>query len=419
MSLVAIGLNHRTVPLDVLERLTVDEARLPKVLHDLVGRDNLTEVVVLSTCNRIEVYAYVERFHGAFEDVRNFFGELGFMAPEEFADHLYAHYDDAAAQHLFSVASGVDSAVLGENEILGQVRVAWERSVAEDACGPVLGSLMRHAVETGKRVRTETGISRHIASVSQAAVAMASERLGSLDGRSVVILGAGEMGEGMARALQSGGVAELAVVNRTWQHAVDLAERVDGVAIGLDQLTAALGDADVLLTSTGASSLLLEHADLATLMASRPERPLLVVDIAVPRDVDPAAADVAGVTLLDMDDLRAFADKGIDERRRELADVEQIVDEEVERYRTSVTEREVAPLVAAFRARAEAIRRGELDRFSSRLDRLEPEQAELVEAITHGVLGKLLYTPTVRLKDAAGTPRGDRLAEALRDLFEL
>ena len=419
MSLVAIGLNHRTVPLDLLERLTVDETRLTKALHDLASRDHLTEVVVLSTCNRIEVYAYVERFHGAYEDVRDFLAEFALVAPEDFSDHLYAHYDDAATRHLFSVASGVDSAVLGEHEILGQVRAAWESAVGESTCGPVLGALFRHAVETGKRVRTDTAISRNTASVSQAAVAMAVDRLGTLRDKVVVILGAGDMGEGMARALRGAGLRELRVVNRSFDNATELAARVEGRAVQLSDLADALGDADVLLTSTGAASMLVAHGDLADIMAGRPDHRLLVVDIAVPRDVDPAAGDVPGVTLLDMDDLRAFADRGLAERRRELVEVGRIIDDEVDRYQASATAREVAPLVSAFRARAEAIRRGELDRFAARIERLDPEQVELIEAITHGMLGKLLYTPTVRLKDAAGTPRGDRLAEALRDLFEL
>ena len=205
MSIVVVGLNHRTVPLDLFERMTVPSARLPKALADLTSRENVTETVVLSTCNRIEVYAFAERFHGAYQDIRVSLAELSHVAPEEFSDHLTGLYDADAARHLFAVASGLDSAVLGEHEILGQVRSAWEVAAKEEAVGPVLNPLFRHALEVGKRVRTETAISRNITSVSQAAVAMAEERLGGLEGRRVLVVGAGEMGEGMARALHGGG----------------------------------------------------------------------------------------------------------------------------------------------------------------------------------------------------------------------
>ena len=223
MSVVAVGLNHRTAPLDLLERMTVPTSRLPKALADLTSRENVTEAVVLSTCNRIEVYAFAERFHGAYQDIRNFFAEASHVPPEEFSDHLVGLFDGDAARHLFSVASGLDSAVLGEHEILGQVRMAWETAATEGAVGPVLNPLFRHALEVGKRVRTETAIARKITSVSQAAVAMATERLGTLEGRQVMVVGAGEMGEGLARALHCGGVASILVANRTWERAVDVA----------------------------------------------------------------------------------------------------------------------------------------------------------------------------------------------------
>ncbi|MDQ1402585.1 MAG: glutamyl-tRNA reductase, partial [Actinomycetota bacterium] len=192
MSVIVVGLNHRTVPLDVLERMTVNDARLPKALHDLTSRDDLTEAVVLSTCMRTEVYAVADRYHGAIQDVRNFLSELGATAPEDFSDHLYAFHDDAAVAHLFRVASGLDSAVVGESEVLGQVRGAWQKAVAEGASGPTLAGLFRHAIEVGKRARSETGISRGTASVSQAAVEMAARHLGSLEGRRILVLGAGD-----------------------------------------------------------------------------------------------------------------------------------------------------------------------------------------------------------------------------------
>jgi len=419
LSVVVVGLNHRTVPLDLLERMTVPSSLLPKALADLTSREHVTEAVVLSTCNRIEVYAFAEKFHGAYQDIRNFFAEVSHVAPEEFSDHLTSLYDGDAARHLFSVASGLDSAVLGEHEILGQVRTAWEVSSAEGAVGPVLNPLFRHALEVGKRVRTETAISRNITSVSQAAVAMATDRLGGLEGRQVLVVGAGEMGEGLARALHSGGVAGIRVANRTWDRAVEVAERLGGVPVRLDDLPHHLAEVDVLLTSTGASAVILEHGDLASVVGERHGRDLLVVDIAVPRDVDPAAGEIEGVTLLDMDDLREFAEVGIRERQREVTAVQAIVDSELDRYVNESTARSVAPLVASLRSRGDLVRSGELERLAARLRDLDDRQREAVEALAAGIVGKLLHEPTVRMKDAAGTARGERLAEALRDLFDL
>ncbi|MBT4677564.1 MAG: glutamyl-tRNA reductase [Acidimicrobiales bacterium] len=419
MSVVVVGLNHRTVPLDLLERMTVPASRLPKALADLTSREHINEAVVLSTCNRIEVYVLAEKFHGAYQDIRNFFAEVSHVAPEEFSDHLTSLYDGDAARHLFSVASGLDSAVLGEHEILGQVRKSWETASTEGAVGPVLNTLFRHSLEVGKRVRTETAISRNITSVSQAAVAMATERLGGLGGRQVLIVGAGEMGEGLARALHGGGVAGIRVANRTWDRAVEVAGRLGGEPVRLDDLPHHLAEVDVLLTSTGASAAILEHGDLASVVGERHGRELLVVDIAVPRDVDPTAGEIEGVTLLDMDDLREFADVGIRERQREVTAVHAILDVELDRYVDESTARSVAPLVASLRARGDLVRSGELQRLVARLGDLDDRQRDAVEALAAGIVGKLLHEPTVRLKDAAGTARGERLAEALRDLFDL
>lgn len=419
MSVVVIGLSHHQAPLDVLERVAVDAVRLPKVLQDLVARPSIAEAVVLSTCNRTEVYVSAERFHGAFADVRDVFADLAGVPAEAFDPYLSSWFDDGAAEHLFAVAAGLDSVVLGESEILGQVRGAWEDAQGEGACRGALNILFRHAVEVGKRARTETGISRSTASVSHAAVSMASEHLGGLARRRVLVLGAGEMGEGIAVALSSAGVAEIRVANRTFDRAVTLAARVNGRAVHVDDLGGALDDVDLLLTSTAATTVVIDQSDLEGALRRREGRPLLIVDVAVPRDVDPSVAGLDGVTLLDIDDLKAFAAAGVREREREVGAVRALVADEVRRWIDDVTAREVAPLVSALHSRAEAVRVGELERYRSRLDGLDARAREAVEAVTRGIVGKLLHDPTVRLKDVAGTAKGERLAEALRDLFDL
>jgi glutamyl-tRNA reductase len=410
---IVVGVNHRTVPLELLERLAVPGDRLPKALHDLVSRDAVAEAVVLSTCNRTEIYVHADKFHGAVSDVRNFLCELAFLLPEELSDHLYTFHDAAAVAHLFSVAAGLDSAVLGESEILGQVRNAWEVAAAERAASSSLHLLFRHALEVGKRVRTETSIGRSAVSVSSAAVALASDRLGGLDGKRVLVLGAGEVGEGMVASLVAAGVRDVQVANRTMTRAEELAARVGGRAIPMSQLGTALADVDVLLTSTGASDHLV---DAASLEARANGRPLLIVDVAVPRDVDPGAGALPGITLLDMDDLRAFADVGIAERRREIGKVRDLIDEEVARFRDVVTGREMAPLIAALRARVEELRVTEVDRAAKGMS---DEERAALDAASRTMVAKLLHEPTVRLKDEAGTARGERLAEAIRELFDI
>ena len=418
MSVVVVGLNHRTAPLAVLEPMTVPPARMAKALHDLTGRDHLSEVVVLSTCLRTEVYAEASRFHGAVSDIRNFLAAWSGMAPEAFGDHLYSYYDESAAGHLFRVASGLESAVLGEGEVLGQVGDAWEMARAESSAGPVLALLFRQAVETGKRVRSETLITRGTTSLPQAAVAAAS--LGTLAGKTTLVLGAGEMGEAMAQALAGSlGAGPLLVANRTWSRAIELAARCGGRAIDWSVLPEALVQADILLASTSSPTVLLERADLEPLLARREGRPLFIVDIAVPRDIDPAVATLPGVTLLDMDGLTASAAVAMAGRRGEVPHAEEIVAAELERYLDVAAQRDVAPLVAALHERAEQIREAELARFGRRLSDLDPAQARAVEALTRGIVAKLLHDPTVGVKAGAGTPTGEQLAQALRQLFQL
>lgn len=419
MSLVVVGLNHRTTPVEVLERVAVAREDLSSALHELAKREHVAEVVVLSTCNRTEIYARATKFHPCVAELTDFLAGHSGVPATELTDYLYTFHDDAAVNHLFGVASGIDSMILGEGEILGQVRTAWTDARSADAVRQSLGALFRHAVEVGKRARTETGIARRAVSVSSAAVWLATERLGNLEGRRVLVLGAGKMGEGMAMALAGSGVAEVVVVNRGRERGGDLAERIGGRPIDLAELPQALEDADVLLASTGSGEALVTRRQIEDAMAARPARPLLVVDIAVPRDVDPAAAAVPAVTLLDIDDLKAFVEESMDGRRSEVERVREIIGAEVERHRADASAREVAPLVVALRARGEEVRLAELERHAARLAALDPEAREAVEALTRGIVNKLLHEPTVRVKEAAGEADEESLAEALAALFDL
>ncbi|MDQ6853186.1 MAG: glutamyl-tRNA reductase [Actinomycetota bacterium] len=419
MSLVVIGLNHRTTPVELLERMAVPATELAKALHALDGSDNLAEVAVLSTCNRTEVYAHCTRFHPAVEDVRNFLTDQSSLDPDAITDHLYTYHDDAAVAHLFGVSAGVDSMIVGEGEILGQVREAWRIAERERMIGPLLSRAFRQAVEVGKRARTETGIGRHAVSVSSAAVAVAGEQLGGLDNRRVLVIGAGDVGTAMAIALNGAGVGEIVVANRSPERANELAARVGGRAIALEGVNDALVAADVVLASTSASDVLLERSEIEAAMARREGRALLIVDIAVPRNVDPGVGQVFGVTLLDIDGLKAFAAQSLAQRRQEIDKVRGIITQELDRFRLERSAREVVPLISLLRARAEELRAAELNRFRSRLARLDPEARESVDALTRGLVNKLLHDPTVRIKDAAGTAQGELYANALAALFGL
>jgi glutamyl-tRNA reductase len=419
LSIVILGLSHQSAPLELLEKSTISSEDLPKKLTDISQRDSISEAVVISTCNRTEIYVVAEKFHAAYAEVRDFLADSAFVAPEDIADHLYVHHDEDAVKHLFSVASGLDSAVLGESEIQGQVKKAWETSRIEKSSGPVLNLLFRHALETGKRVRSETSIGRHTASVSHAAVLMATDHLGSLEKKKVLVVGAGEMAEGMVVALAAAGPQEVQVANRTIKKANDLAERIGGKTVALSELSVALTEVDLLLTSTGATSVILDHTSVEEVAKSRSGRPLLIVDIAVPRDVHPDTASINGVTLLDMDDLSAFAAVGIEERINEVENVQTIIDQEVERFGDLRSAREMAPLISKLRINVDTIRCREIDRFFQSQSQFTDSDRVAIEQLTRTLTAKLLHKPTIGLKNSAGSAKGDRLADSVRDLFDL
>ena len=419
VSIVVFGVNHRTGPLSLLERVTIADDAIAKTVHGLMARPNIREVVVLSTCNRTEVYAVAEKFHGAYGDLRDFFCDLGGFSPEELTPHVYSQHDDAAISHLFEVAAGLDSAVVGESEILGQVRSAWERSQHEGGSLSTLNLLFRHAIETGKRARTETSIGRHTASVSQAAVDMARENLGTVEGITVLVVGAGDVGEGVTIAMADAGISQVLVTNRTIAKAQALADRVSGSVTEFYRLAETLTQADVVVTCTGAGTTVIDVEMVSKAMQQRASRPLFIVDIAVPRDVESDVAAIDGVTLLDLDNLRDWAARGQALRAAEAQAVRNIVAEELERFTLELTARQAAPLVALLHARAEVVRLAEIDRLQKKLSSLSDEQQQAVDALTKGIVAKLLHDMSVRLKDDAGTPRGERNSAAVRDLFDL
>ena len=434
MSLLVVGLSHRTAPVPLLERASVGSAELPEVLHELLRGDHVAEAMVLSTCNRVEVYADVDRFHGGLQDTSSVLARrLGLDVPT-LGEHLYVHYEDAAVLHLFSVAAGLDSMVVGESQILGQLRVAYAAAAEQDALSRSLHELAQQALRVGKRVHAETGIDRAGASVVSVALGEAERVLGPLAGRRALVIGAGSMGSLAAGTVLRAGVAELTVANRSPERAERLAAELRPAdsefpvvrAVGLDDpvggsvrrsLVDELVRADVVLSCTGSVGTLVQVELVEAAVAARTGRPLVLLDLALPRDIDGAVGVLRGVHYLDLTALQEPA-----ARMGAHADVERarrIVTDEVAGQLDAQRATAVTPTVAALRARAAEVVEAELTRLDARLPGLDSvTRAELSRSV-HRVVQTLLHAPTVRVRQLAERPGGDAYADALRELFDL
>lgn len=417
-TLVMAGVSHQTAPLGLLERLSVSSSELPGVLTDL-REGEVAGIVVLSTCNRTELYASCRQFHPGVEQLATFLAARVGLPLDELVPHLAVLHDDRAVGHLFRVAAGAESAVPGETEILGQVQRALAAAESQPCTDPLLRRAFRHAVRVGRRARSETAVALGPTSLPRLAVRWVTDQLGTLGNRHILVVGAGEIGGAVAVALARNGAGSVSVAGRGAERAAAVAAAADARAVSADDLGAALEDADVVFTATSSPGYLLDAPTCAWAMARRRERPLLVVDLALPRDVDPAVRALPNVTLVDLDGLQTMVAEALAERRRHLPEVERLVREEVERFLRETSARAVSPLVSALRCRVEEVRRAELARWQGRLNELDPGAAALAETITAGVVAKLLHAPTVRLRDAAGTADAALYHDALVELFDL
>jgi glutamyl-tRNA reductase len=424
MSLLVVGLSHRTAPVSLLERAAVGSDQLPAVLAELLRGDHVSEVLMLSTCNRVEVYAEVDRFHGGLQDTSTVLAARVGLDVPSLGEHLYVHYEDAAVLHLFSVAAGLDSMVVGESQILGQLRTAYTAAVELDAVNRELHELCQHALRAGKRVHSETGIDRAGASVVTVGLHEAARVLGPLTGRRALVVGAGSMGALSAATLVRAGVAELAIANRSPERARRLAGQLRSDAdfpvvraVTLDDLADELVRADIVIGCTGAVGTVLSAAIVEAALPSRAGRPLVLLDLALPRDFDGAAGVLDGVHYLD---LEALAEPAV--RLGAHGDVEQarmIVSREVSGRLGARRATAVTPTVTALRARAAEVVDAELARLDSRLPGLDATTRAEVARSVHRVVQTLLHAPTVRVKQLAERPGGGAYADALRELFDL
>jgi glutamyl-tRNA reductase len=413
-----VGANYRSAPLELLERLAVDPERRPKALAGLLDLEHVHEAVIVSTCNRVEVYTAISRFHSAAGDVRRFLADLHGLAVEELADHLYDYYEERAVQHLFAVAAGVDSMVVGEAQILSQVREAFQAAQAERTVGPVLSSLFARAVKAGRRARSETAIGAGMASTVTVALRVAANRLDGLAGRRALLVGAGSLARLAGRALREAGAAELVVANRTPATGAALARELGGRAVPLDQVADELAAADLMVAATAGTTPTVTTATVTEALARRADAPLVVLDLGVPRDVEPGVRGLPGVVLADLDALRAVLETD-EEPRREVERVRALIAQETAAYLGGQREARLAPTIRALRARAEQVRQQELAKASARLAGLDERQRAAVEAVTRGLVNKLLHDPMVRGKTLAARPDGDLYVTALRELYGL
>ena len=424
MSVVVIGIEHSTAPFDLLEEVTIGDAEIGKILAAVSAHDNVREAAVLSTCLRTEIYAVVDRFHDAVDDFTEILVERAGGNRAAIEQHQMVFFDKGVASHLFKVAAGLESAVPGESEVLGQVRRAVERAAQEGAAGPILHGLFTHAVSTGRKVRVDTGIARGTTSFSYAAVQLAEAHLkGELQGSQVIVLGAGALGAGTLAALlderSDERPSEIVVINRTKESAEELvrglAASIPVRVASLDEITEELATARLLITAIEADEPVLHNDHLG----DRSNQPLLIVDLGMPRNVDASIGALGGVDVLDISDLRSAVQQAVEERRSEIDAAESIVSDEVARYLEDVRGRGAAPIVVALRERLEEIRIAELDRRSSDFSQFTPQQREVVDALTRSLLAKVAHEPTLALKESVGTPRGERLVEAARLFFGL
>ncbi|MEW6544155.1 MAG: glutamyl-tRNA reductase [Nitrospirota bacterium] len=420
MNIIAVGLSHKTAPVEVREMLAVPESRLGEALHRLCGYAGIEEGLVLSTCNRVEVYAVVEDVETGYARVLEFLADTHLsLSSEQLTPHLYWHTDDRAVRHLFRVASSLDSMIVGEPQILGQLKDAFEAALTHKASGVILNKLVKKAISVAKRVRTETKIAEAAVSVSYAAVELAKKIFSNLGEKTVLLVGAGEMAKLAARRLVSHGVRRVMITTRNPHSALDLAKRFDGVSIPFEEFRREMAEADIVLCSTGASQYLIRAEDVQQAVRRRMNRPIFLIDISVPRNIEPSVKDIDNAFLFDIDDLELHVEQNREERRREAGKAERMIEEEVDVMLQWLKSLEVTPTIVALRKRAEEIKQAEVEKAMGRLTGLSPQERTTVESLASAIVNKLLHGSLVTLKAEAQSDNRALFIEAAKRFFNL
>jgi glutamyl-tRNA reductase len=417
--LLALGVSHKTAPLDLRERLSLTEGSAVGALRELTAAEGIHEAAAISTCNRTELYLVVSDTVEAESTALGVLTRQAEIRPTELLGHLYAHHGVEAAHHLFRVTAGLDSMVVGEAEIQGQVKRAYELALVEGGTGPILNRLFRGALAAGGRVREETGVGEKGVSIPSVAVELARRPLGDLGERRVLVVGAGETAELVARALVARGVATVFVANRHYDRAIGLAQRFHGEAVRFEELPGQLEAADIVVTATNSPHHIVERDDLAEVMRTREGRPLLLVDIAVPRDIEPACREIAGVSLHDLDDVQQIAERNASGRDAEARRAEPILAAELDRFQRWLASLEVVPTISALRERGDEVVRRVLAENDGRWESLSDADRERLQAMAKAIASRLLHDPTLKMKRSAGSEEAYLYVSALRELFGL
>jgi len=419
MNIVVVGLSHKTASVDIREKVAFMPTQMEKPLQAVIALPDITEAIIVSTCNRVEIYATTRDIAGGMARLKRFLADYHNLPLDTLEPHLYSHHGEAAIRHVFRVAASLDSMVVGEPQILGQIKTAYGYAAEYKSSGIVLNRFLHKAFSVAKRVRTETKIASSAVSVSFAAVELAKKIFGDLSDKTVLLIGAGEMCELAAKHFLNSGVRGVMVTNRTFERAVKLAEEFEGKAIQFEDLFDQLHKADIILSSTGATHFIIKPKDVEDVIRRRKLKPMFFIDIAVPRDIDPKVNDVENVYLYDMDDLQGVVASNLQQRAEEAKKAEAIIEMEIGQFFKWLSSLNVTPTVVALRSRFEEIRQAELARTLATWKDLPPEGQKRVEALTSAIVNKLLHHPTSVLKRSEQGNRNDLYVDALRNLFDL
>jgi glutamyl-tRNA reductase len=417
MNLALVGINHRTAPVEVRERMNIPEARLEEAVVDLAHRDGITEGLILSTCNRVEVIANAQNDVAAEPVIRRFLADHHRCDLAEYEPHFYRYQQQQVIEHLFRVASSLDSMIVGEPQILGQLKQAYNVARQAGALNGTLNEVVLQALTVARKVRRDTAIGASAVSVSYAAVELARKIFRDLTGTTIFVIGAGKMSEIAAKNLIRSGASAIFVSNRTYERATELAKAFHGTAIRFEELFNHVHKADIVICSTSAPHYVIQREHAEKWLAARKNRPIFFIDISVPRNVDPAVNQLDNAFVYDIDDLGQVVEANKKQREREASWAEEIVREEVQKAMRRLASREVVPTIVAIEQRLEHIRESELERYRGRLTALSPQQREAVEALTKGILNKILHGPITELKSGAGRPEQSSLVQVVRKIF--
>ncbi|WP_341281730.1 glutamyl-tRNA reductase [Paenibacillus sp. FSL H8-0537] len=419
MHIITVGLNYRTAPVEVRERFAFSEKELPEAVKQLMNTDSILECVIVATCNRTELYAVVDRHQLCGHHIRSFMEQWFNLPRKEFTNHLYMYEDEKAIDHLFHVTSGLDSMIIGETQILGQVKDAFALAQQQKATGTLFNTLFKQAITMAKRAHSETTIGESAVSVSYAAVELGKRIFGQFSKKTVMLIGAGETGELTAKHLYANGADRVIVVNRTYERAVQLADKFNGIACSMDEATNRLHEADIVISSTGADNFVLTRQVVASAMQRRRSKPLFMIDIAVPRDLDPTIAAVDNVFLYDIDDLEGIVESNLEQRRKEAAKIETMIAQEMDLFEQWYKTLGVVPLIRALQTKAAEIHEETFNSLTNKLPDLEEHELKVIRKLTKSIVNQMMQDPILRIKEMAGERRADEAMDMFVKLFAL